>query len=66
MTNIVSLRDEPFGLEAYLARRHAEFAGGPTMAEILDDLDRHRDGSRLTTGLIVASVRAGRDGTGDD
>jgi hypothetical protein len=32
----------PFSLRANLERRHAELAGGPTMADILADLDRFR------------------------
>ncbi|WP_236794555.1 hypothetical protein [Amycolatopsis sp. GM8] len=50
----------PFDFEAYLDRQRTESAGGPTMAEILDDMDRYRaDG--LPGDLIVESLRASRD-----
>lgn len=51
---------QPFSLEAYLARQHAEFADGPTMAEILEDLDRYRS-QGLPGDLIVASIREDRE-----
>lgn len=53
--------DDPFSLEAYLARQHAEFADGPTMAEIIEDMDRDRS-QGLPGDLIVASIREDREG----
>lgn len=35
-------RCEPFDLQAYLDRQYEGFTSGPTMAEVLDDLDRYR------------------------
>ncbi|TNC26436.1 hypothetical protein [Amycolatopsis alkalitolerans] len=53
-------RTDPFSLEAYLERQRAEFADGPTMAEILEDLDRFREGG-IPRETIAATVREDRD-----
>jgi hypothetical protein len=56
-------RADPFSLEAYLERQRAEFADGPTMAEILEEMDQYRaDG--LPGDLIVASIREDREANG--
>jgi hypothetical protein len=52
--------DDPFSLETYLERQWAEFADGPTMAEIIEDMDRYR-GQGLPGELIVASIREDRE-----
>lgn len=57
-----SERSDPFSLQAHLDRQREEFAStGPTMAEILADLDRFRAGG-LAREAIVASIREDRDG----
>lgn len=38
-----TVRPNPFGARAYLARRLAEFADGPTMAELVAEADRCRE-----------------------
>lgn len=50
---------DPFSLQAYLDRQHAEFAGGPTMAEILAKADRLRAGG-VDRELIAEMIRADR------
>ena len=52
--------DGPFTLEAYLERQRAEFADGPTMAEILARADAHRD-EGVPRAVIVATIREDRD-----
>lgn len=54
-------RTDPFSLEAYLARQHAEFAGGPTMAEIIEDMDQYRHPLPPGGETIVESLHAVRD-----
>jgi hypothetical protein len=51
---------DPFRLEAYLERQHAEFADGPSMAEILDDMDRYRQPVTPGGETIVESLHAAR------
>jgi hypothetical protein len=51
----------PFSMRANLARRHAEFEGGPTMAEILADLDRFRRPDGPTRDDIVRTLQESRD-----
>ncbi|MQA62026.1 MAG: hypothetical protein GEU86_11100 [Actinophytocola sp.] len=53
---------EGFGLEAYLERQHAEFANGPTMAELLARADRRRAcGMGVSRDSIVRIQRELRD-----
>lgn len=49
-------------LKAYVEREAAAIAvaGGPTMAEILEDLDRHRRSDRPITDVIVNALHEGR------
>lgn len=52
--------NDPFSLEAYLARQHAEFASGPTMAEIIEDMDRYRHPVPAGEETIVEALHAVR------
>lgn len=53
---------DPFGLEAYLERQRAEFANGPTMAELLARADRRRAcGMGVSRDSIVRIQREVRD-----
>jgi hypothetical protein len=52
--------NDPFSLEAYLERQWAEFADGPTMAEILARADARRGGG-VPREIIAATVREDRD-----
>ena len=54
-------RTDPFSLRAQLDRRLAEFAGGPTMAEILADLDRYRPPAPVDAVALLHQCRAERD-----
>lgn len=53
-------RRDPFSLAADLNRQHEEFAGGPTMADILADLDRYRSSDGPTRDEIVEALHEGR------
>jgi len=53
---------DSFGLEAYLERQRAEFANGPTMAELLARADRRRArGMGVSRDSIVRIQRELRD-----
>ncbi len=53
---------DPFGLEAYLEHQRAEFANGPTMAELLARADRRRAGGMgVSRDSIVRIQRELRD-----
>ncbi|WP_020672587.1 hypothetical protein [Amycolatopsis nigrescens] len=53
-------RRDPFGLEAYLERQAAEFTDGPTMTEILDDMDRYRHPAAPGGESVTDSLHAVR------
>lgn len=57
-----SRRGEPFSLETYLDRQWADFATGPTMAELLARADarRSRGVPRETIAAIIREDREGR------
>lgn len=53
---------DPFGLEAYLEQQSAEFANGPTMAELLARADSRRAGGMgVSRESIVRIQRELRD-----
>lgn len=54
-------RTDPFSLRAQLDRRLAEFAGGPTMAEILADLDQYRRPSQVDAVALLRESRRERE-----
>ncbi|WP_447009867.1 hypothetical protein [Saccharothrix hoggarensis] len=49
--------DNVFGLRAQIEQRQAEFADGPTMAEVMSDLDLFR-GEPSNAVAILAACRA--------
>jgi hypothetical protein len=51
---------DKFTLRAMLERQFAKFEGGPTMEEILADLDRFRSGG-VPRELIAPAIRADRE-----
>jgi hypothetical protein len=53
-------RASAFSLEAYLDRQVELFASGPTMAEILRDMDRFREDDTITRDDIVDALHEGR------
>jgi hypothetical protein len=57
--------EESFDLEAYLERQWAEFTDGPTMAEILEDVDKYR-ANGIPRHSIVADIRKVGDALDDD
>jgi hypothetical protein len=55
-----SSAEDPFSLEAYLEHQHAEFAGGSTVAELLERADRRRYGG-VARELIATTIRDDRE-----
>ncbi|MGP4019938.1 hypothetical protein [Saccharopolyspora sp. 5N708] len=53
-------RASAFSLEAYLDRQVELFAAGPTMADILRDMDRFREDDMVTRDDIVNALHEGR------
>lgn len=51
---------DPFSIEAYLDRQRQQFAGGPTMADILADLDQFRQPDGPTSDDIVQALHEER------
>lgn len=52
--------DHAFGLRAQIAHRQAEFLGGPTMAQLMADLDLFR-GVPSNAVAVLAACRAEHD-----
>lgn len=54
-------RADPFSLHAYLDRQLEEFADGPTMTDVLRDMDQYRRPDGPTSEEIVEALHEARE-----